>query len=93
MGLLSRSIFREVSKNALFGAVLFTFVLFLQQAGHLFEFLGCRDLHGQSHMRDYSSATFPLSLSLRIATFTSSGDLPISCAQDCMLSSPLCFLA
>ncbi len=39
MGLLSRSIFREVSKNALFGAVLFTFVLFLQRAGKLFAIL------------------------------------------------------
>ena len=39
MGLLSRSIFREVSKSALFGAVLFTFVLFLQRAGRLFEIL------------------------------------------------------
>jgi LPS export ABC transporter permease LptG/LPS export ABC transporter permease LptF len=39
VGLLSRSIFREVSKSALFGAVLFTFVLFLQRAGRLFEIL------------------------------------------------------
>ncbi len=39
MGLLSRSIFREVSKSALFGAVLFTFVLFLQRAGKLFAIL------------------------------------------------------
>jgi lipopolysaccharide export system permease protein len=39
VGLLSRSIFREVSKSALFGAVLFTFVLFLQRAGKLFEIL------------------------------------------------------
>jgi LPS export ABC transporter permease LptF/LPS export ABC transporter permease LptG len=39
MGLLSRSIFREVSKSAVFGAVLFTFVLFLQRAGKLFAIL------------------------------------------------------
>jgi LPS export ABC transporter permease LptF/LPS export ABC transporter permease LptG len=39
MGVLSRSIFREVSKSALFGAVLFTFVLFLQRAGKLFAIL------------------------------------------------------
>jgi LPS export ABC transporter permease LptF/LPS export ABC transporter permease LptG len=39
VGLLSRSIFREVSKSALFGAVLFTFVLFLQRAGKLFAIL------------------------------------------------------
>jgi LPS export ABC transporter permease LptF/LPS export ABC transporter permease LptG len=39
MGLLFRSIFREVSKSALFGGVLFTFVLFLQRAGKLFEIL------------------------------------------------------
>ena len=39
MGLVSRSIFREVSKSALFGGVLFTFVLFLQRAGKLFEIL------------------------------------------------------
>ena len=39
MGLLSRAIFREVSKSAVFGAVLFTFVLFLQRAGRLFEIL------------------------------------------------------
>jgi LPS export ABC transporter permease LptF/LPS export ABC transporter permease LptG len=39
MGLLSRAIFREVSKSALFGTVLFTFVLFLQRAGRLFEIL------------------------------------------------------
>ncbi len=39
MGLISRSIFREVSKSALFGGVLFTFVLFLQRAGKLFEIL------------------------------------------------------
>ena len=39
MGLLSRSIFREVFKSALFGSVLFTFVLFLQRAGKLFAIL------------------------------------------------------
>jgi LPS export ABC transporter permease LptF/LPS export ABC transporter permease LptG len=39
VGLLSRAIFREVSKSAVFGAVLFTFVLFLQRAGRLFEIL------------------------------------------------------
>jgi LPS export ABC transporter permease LptF/LPS export ABC transporter permease LptG len=39
VGLLSRSVFREVSKSALFGAVLFTFVLFLQRAGKLFAIL------------------------------------------------------
>src|SRR5277367_5374640 len=39
MGLLSRSIFREVAKSAIFGAALFTFVLFLQRIGKLFEIL------------------------------------------------------
>src|SRR5271170_4905197 len=39
MGLLSRSIFREVAKSAIFGAALFTFVLFLQRVGKLFEIL------------------------------------------------------
>src|SRR5258708_4399792 len=39
MGLLSRSIFREVASSALLGTVLFTFVLFLQRVGKLFEIL------------------------------------------------------
>jgi len=39
MGLLFRAIFREVAKSAIFGAVLFTFVLFLQRVGKLFEIL------------------------------------------------------
>lgn len=39
MGLLNRAILREVSTNALFGTVLFTFVLFLQRVGRLFEIL------------------------------------------------------
>ena len=39
MGLLFRAIFREVSKSAIFGALLFTFVLFLQRVGKLFEIL------------------------------------------------------
>jgi LPS export ABC transporter permease LptF/LPS export ABC transporter permease LptG len=39
MGLLFRAIFREVAKSAIFGAALFTFVLFLQRVGRLFEFL------------------------------------------------------
>src|ERR1700733_6477368 len=39
MGLLFRAIFREVTKNAIFGAALFTFVLFLQRIGKLFEIL------------------------------------------------------
>jgi len=39
MGLLSRAIFREVANNALLGTVLFTFVLFLQRIGRLFEIL------------------------------------------------------
>ena len=39
MGLLSRSIFREVTSSALLGTVLFTFVLFLQRVGKLFEIL------------------------------------------------------
>src|SRR5260370_20516714 len=39
MGLLSRSIFREVASSALLGTVLFTFVLFLQRVGRLFEIL------------------------------------------------------
>ena len=39
MGLLFRAIFREIAKSAIFGAVLFTFVLFLQGLGKLFEIL------------------------------------------------------
>ena len=39
MGLLSRSIFREISKSAFFAAAMFTFVLFLQRIGKLFEIL------------------------------------------------------
>lgn len=39
MGLLFRAVFREVSKSALFAAAIFTFVLFLQRIGKLFEIL------------------------------------------------------
>ncbi len=39
MGILSRSIFREVFSGTLLGSVLFTFVLFLQRLGRLFEIL------------------------------------------------------
>src|SRR5579863_8198322 len=39
MGLLFRATFREVAKSAIFGATLFTFVLFLQRVGKLFEIL------------------------------------------------------
>lgn len=39
MGLLFRSIFREISKSAIFAATMFTFVLFLQRIGKLFEIL------------------------------------------------------
>jgi LPS export ABC transporter permease LptF/LPS export ABC transporter permease LptG len=39
MGLLFRAIFREVAKSAVFGTALFTFVLFLQRVGKLFEIL------------------------------------------------------
>src|ERR1035438_951428 len=39
MGLLNRAIFREVAASALLGTVLFTFVLFLQRVGKLFEIL------------------------------------------------------
>lgn len=39
MRLLTRTIFREIFVTAMLGAALFTFVLFLQQARHLFEFL------------------------------------------------------
>ena len=39
MRLISRTIFREIFVTAILGAALFTFVLFLQQAGRLFEFL------------------------------------------------------
>ncbi len=39
MRLITRTIFREIFVTALLGAALFTFVLFLQQAGKLFEFL------------------------------------------------------
>jgi LPS export ABC transporter permease LptG/LPS export ABC transporter permease LptF len=39
MRLITRTIFREIFVTAMLGAALFTFVLFLQQAGKLFEFL------------------------------------------------------
>ncbi len=39
MRLISRTIFREIFVTAMLGAALFTFVLFLRQAGQLFEFL------------------------------------------------------
>ena len=39
MGLLARAIFREVTTSAVLGTVLFTFVLFLQRVGKLFEIL------------------------------------------------------
>ena len=39
MGLLDRRIFREVASSALLGTTLFTFVLFLQKLGRLFELL------------------------------------------------------
>jgi LPS export ABC transporter permease LptG/LPS export ABC transporter permease LptF len=39
MGLLFRGIFREVASSAILGAILFTFVLFLQRVGRLFEIL------------------------------------------------------
>jgi LPS export ABC transporter permease LptG/LPS export ABC transporter permease LptF len=39
MGLLARAIFREVATSAVLGTVLFTFVLFLQRVGKLFEIL------------------------------------------------------
>jgi LPS export ABC transporter permease LptG/LPS export ABC transporter permease LptF len=39
MRLISRSVFREVAANAIFGTVLFTFVLFLQQISRLFALL------------------------------------------------------
>ncbi len=39
MGLLFRAIFREVASSAILGTILFTFVLFLQRVGRLFEIL------------------------------------------------------
>jgi LPS export ABC transporter permease LptG/LPS export ABC transporter permease LptF len=39
MGILSRTIFRETASSAVLGVVLFTFVLFLQRIGRLFELL------------------------------------------------------
>ncbi|MFN3322135.1 MAG: LptF/LptG family permease [Bryobacteraceae bacterium] len=39
MGILSRTIFREIVSSALLGTVLFSFVLFLQKIGKLFELL------------------------------------------------------
>src|SRR5260370_40888410 len=39
MGLLSGCIFSEVASSSLLGMVLFTFVLFLQRVGRLFEIL------------------------------------------------------
>jgi LPS export ABC transporter permease LptF/LPS export ABC transporter permease LptG len=39
MGILSRTIFREIASSAVLGAILFVFVLFLQKAGQLFSIL------------------------------------------------------
>src|SRR5271169_3413977 len=39
MRLLSRTIFREIFSSSFLGVILFTFVLFLQRSGPLFEFL------------------------------------------------------
>jgi LPS export ABC transporter permease LptG/LPS export ABC transporter permease LptF len=39
MGLLFRAVFREVAGSAVLGTILFTFVLFLQRVGRLFEIL------------------------------------------------------
>jgi LPS export ABC transporter permease LptG/LPS export ABC transporter permease LptF len=39
MGLLSRNIFREIISGAILGTALFTFVLFLQRIGQMFELL------------------------------------------------------
>lgn len=39
MGTLGRKVFREIIGAALLGAVLFSFVLFLQRIGQLFELL------------------------------------------------------
>ncbi len=39
MGLLPRAVFREVAASAILGAILFTFVLFLQRVGRLIEIL------------------------------------------------------
>lgn len=37
MGILGRTLFKEITTGALLGAVLFTFILFLQRLGRLFE--------------------------------------------------------
>jgi len=39
MGLLSRTVFWEIASSAALGTVLFSFVLFLQKLGRLFEIL------------------------------------------------------
>jgi Predicted permeases len=39
MGILSRTVFLEITSSALLGTVLFTFVLFLQRVSRLFELL------------------------------------------------------
>ena len=39
IGILARAIFREIFSSALLGTLLFTFVLFLQRAGKIFELL------------------------------------------------------
>jgi LPS export ABC transporter permease LptF/LPS export ABC transporter permease LptG len=39
MGILARAVFREIVSSALLGTVLFTFVLFLQRTGRVFELL------------------------------------------------------
>lgn len=74
MGLLFRAIFREVAKNAIFGAALFTFVLFLQRIGKLFEIL-VRSSAGPSTVAHLFALAIPFTLSFTLPLGVLSGIL------------------
>lgn len=74
MGLLFRSIFREVAKSAIFGAALFTFVLFLQRVGKLFEIL-VRSSAGPGTVAHLFTLAIPFTLSFTLPLGVLSGVL------------------
>lgn len=65
MGLLSRSIFREVASNAILGSILFTFVLFLQRIGRLFEIL-VRSSAPPAKVADLFALAIPFTIPLTV---------------------------
>src|SRR6476469_2168789 len=65
MRILSRSIFREITVGAVLGGVLFTFVLFLREAGQLFAIL-VRNSAPPSAVAYLFSLAFPEALTFTI---------------------------